>query len=129
MPSKETLINLKLTFTDLDEVPFQKYTDKKEPLLYLYDVLRMAATVELPEDAQKGSAKSLEDKLLYFDINLKLSQAWKSGKNEITLTDAEIAAVKPRIAIAWATLIAIPAVQHLDEGVKPIVQERAATTG
>jgi len=110
-------IDLDLTFQTLDEKTIPKFEGNNNIPLLLSDVLRMAATAELSEDTSGGGIRALEIKQKNFDLNLVVSKAQRSKTRFIELTEDEITHLKPRIAMAWTTLVAIPAINHLTNGV------------
>src|SRR5258706_9818534 len=101
-------LKLASTFLDLDGNDMK---NEKGQILTLYEVLRMAVTMELPEDTKEGVA-SVENKMKNFDMYLEINKLGKEGELEITSDQATY--LKPRVAKMYTVLIAGPLLKMLD---------------
>jgi hypothetical protein len=79
----------------------------------LYDVLRVAVTAELPEDAQGGGTAALDVKMKNYDLYLEVTDAGKDCE-EFELTPEQAVHLKGRIPKIFSILICGPVVRILD---------------
>lgn len=79
----------------------------------LYDVIRVAVTAELPEDAQGAGNAALDVKMKNYDLYLEVTDAGKDC-DDFELTPEQAVHLKGRIPKIFSSLICGPVVRILD---------------